>query len=119
MQNRFGVCFWKADACQQMSLLKDLILILCIIQMETVPIPYALSFQPFREHTLIFVKLPLRGAHFLKGDIAAFDAPFFSITRSEATGMDPQQRILLETTYRAIENGPIALSRREQTLTMI
>nr|ALQ32787.1 putative polyketide synthase [Fusarium bulbicola] len=44
-------------------------------------------------------------AHFLKGEIAAFDAPFFSITPAEAGGMDPQQRGLLENTYRALENG--------------
>lgn len=45
------------------------------------------------------------GAHFLAEDIAAFDAAFFSITAAEAAGMDPQQRKLLETTYRALENG--------------
>ncbi|KAF5970668.1 polyketide synthase [Fusarium coicis] len=44
-------------------------------------------------------------AHFLKGDITAFDAPFFSITPAEAGGMDPQQHGLLENTYRALENG--------------
>ncbi|KAG7103603.1 Highly reducing polyketide synthase alt5 like protein [Verticillium longisporum] len=43
--------------------------------------------------------------HFLNGDIAAFDAPFFSITPAEAAGMDPQQRGLLESTYRALENA--------------
>lgn len=47
----------------------------------------------------------MRGGHFLKSDIACFDAPFFSITPSEARAMDPQQRILLEVTYEAIENG--------------
>lgn len=45
--------------------------------------------------------------HFLEGDIAAFDAPFFSIQPAEARSMDPQQRILLETTYRALENGKV------------
>lgn len=45
------------------------------------------------------------GAHFLQGDIAAFDAPFFSINPTEAASMDPQQRGLLETAYRAFENG--------------
>ncbi|TVY43111.1 Reducing polyketide synthase [Lachnellula subtilissima] len=39
-----------------------------------------------------------------RDDIAAFDAPFFSISREEAETMDPQQRALLETTYRAFEN---------------
>ncbi len=51
--------------------------------------------------------------HFLKDDIAAFDAPFFSITPPEAAGMDPQQRGLLENAYRAMENGesPISVFR--------
>ncbi|RYP51218.1 hypothetical protein DL768_003424 [Monosporascus sp. mg162] len=48
-----------------------------------------------------------KGAHFVKGDPAAFDAPFFSITSKEAASMDPQQRWLLEATYRAIENAGI------------
>ncbi|MCJ1384592.1 hypothetical protein MMC17_007710 [Xylographa soralifera] len=56
--------------------------------------------------------LPLRGGHFLRDDIAAFDAPFFSITPSEAKAMDPMQRGLLETAYKAFENDmTIALSQ--------
>ena len=47
----------------------------------------------------------VRAAHFLSEDIATFDAPFFSITPPEAACMDPQQRGLLETVYRAFENG--------------
>lgn len=46
-----------------------------------------------------------RGAHFLNEDLGLFDAKFFSITPSEASAMDPMQRILLETTYRAFENA--------------
>lgn len=47
----------------------------------------------------------MRGGHFLKEDLAIFDASFFSITASEAMAMDPQQRMLLETAYTALENG--------------
>lgn len=41
----------------------------------------------------------------MKENLGAFDALFFSITSTEAVSMDPQQRILLETAYRALENG--------------
>lgn len=50
-----------------------------------------------------------RGAQFIKEDLAVFDAPFFSITSAEAMSMDPQHRILLETAYRALENGMLPL----------
>ena len=50
-------------------------------------------------------KTNVRKGHFLAGDVAAFDAPFFSIQPIEAQSMDPQQRILLETSYGALENG--------------
>ena len=47
----------------------------------------------------------IRGGHYLKQDIGAFDAPFFSITPNEAKAMDPQQRMALEVAYEALENG--------------
>jgi hypothetical protein len=46
----------------------------------------------------------VRTGNFITGDIAAFDAPFFSIQQIEAESMDPQQRLLLETSYKALEN---------------
>ncbi|KAF2498730.1 putative polyketide synthase [Lophium mytilinum] len=49
-------------------------------------------------------------SYFLDRDIGAFDAPFFSITEAEAGAMDPQQRGLLETTYRALEDAGIPIS---------
>lgn len=45
------------------------------------------------------------GGHFMNQNIEEFDAPFFSITPSEARAMDPQQRMCLEVAYEAMENG--------------
>ncbi|UPK91919.1 hypothetical protein LCI18_002854 [Fusarium solani-melongenae] len=51
--------------------------------------------------------ISFRGAHFLKGDFAAFDASFFSVAAEDAKAIDPQQRILLEASYEALENAGI------------
>ncbi|KAK1992892.1 beta-ketoacyl synthase domain-containing protein [Colletotrichum falcatum] len=51
----------------------------------------------------------VRHGHFLKGSISAFDAPFFSITPTEARSIDPQQRGMLESVYKALENAGIPL----------
>ncbi|KAI1129792.1 putative polyketide synthase [Nemania abortiva] len=53
--------------------------------------------------------IPLRGGHFLKHDISEFDAGFFSISASEASSMDPMQRMLLEVAYEAFENAGITM----------
>ncbi|KAI1085557.1 polyketide synthase [Whalleya microplaca] len=59
----------------------------------------------------------VRSGHFLTGSISAFDAPFFSITPTEASSMDPQQRGMLETVYRALENAGIPLTSAAGTQT--
>ncbi|KAI0020262.1 hypothetical protein F4780DRAFT_742638 [Xylariomycetidae sp. FL0641] len=51
------------------------------------------------------------GAHFIHDDPAAFDAPFFAITAKEAAAMDPEQRLSLETSYRALENAGLPLEK--------
>jgi len=60
-------------------------------------------------------QMPLRGGYFLSGDVDRFDAPFFSISPAEAACMEPQQRHMLETCYRALENG-MFLSRGNSLL---
>lgn len=51
----------------------------------------------------------VRKAHFMQRDVSAFDAPFFSMPVAEAKAMDPQQRMALECTYEALENGKFLL----------
>ncbi|KAL7624922.1 hypothetical protein AAE478_004136 [Parahypoxylon ruwenzoriense] len=62
-------------------------------------------------------KLHSLGAHFIEEDPGAFDAPFFAITAEEAAAMDPQQRWLLETSYRAFENAGITLNKLKASRT--
>ena len=43
-------------------------------------------------------------------DISSFDAEFFGLSPLEAANMDPQQRIMLEVTWEALENAHLAPS---------
>ncbi|ERF68064.1 hypothetical protein EPUS_08500 [Endocarpon pusillum Z07020] len=48
------------------------------------------------------------GGHFISGDIRDFDHAFFQISKSQAAAIDPQQRLLMELAYEALENGGIS-----------
>ena len=49
------------------------------------------------------------------GDISGFDADFFGISPREAATMDPQQRVLLELTWEALEHAAIPVSTLKGT----
>jgi acyl transferase domain-containing protein len=63
--------------------------------------------------------IPFRSGYFLRDDISAFDARFFQIPPRDANGMDPQQRLILEITYEALENAGIPLSSIRGTNTAV
>lgn len=48
-------------------------------------------------------------AYFIEQDHRVFDASFFSISPVEAEAMDPQQRILLELVYEAMESAGLTI----------
>ncbi|MCJ1389859.1 hypothetical protein MMC18_002716 [Xylographa bjoerkii] len=63
--------------------------------------------------------IPFKGGHFLEEPLGRFDAPFFSITPTEAAAIDPQHRLLLETAYRAFENAGISLEKASGSKTSV
>ncbi|KAI8632481.1 putative polyketide synthase [Xylariaceae sp. FL1651] len=52
-----------------------------------------------------------KGGHFLDQDIGSFDPSFFGIPPTEAEFMDPQQRLVLETSWEAVENAGICMEQ--------
>lgn len=61
----------------------------------------------------------MRHSYLLEEDVRVFDAPFFNISPNEADAIDPQQRILLETVYEALEAGGHTLEKLRGTDTSV
>ena len=61
-------------------------------------------------------KVVTRRAGFVD-DVTGFDAPFFGMSTREVRMMDPQHRLLLETTWRAVEHSGTAPSALAGTST--
>ncbi|KAI1316785.1 beta-ketoacyl synthase, partial [Xylariaceae sp. FL0255] len=53
----------------------------------------------------------VKNAYLLEEDVLAFDNDFFNISVKESESMDPQQRILLEIVYEAIEASGYTMSQ--------
>jgi|SRR5690242_1622820 len=60
-----------------------------------------------------------RHGYFLSQDHRAFDAEFFGIKPVEATSMDPQQRMLLEVIYEAVEAAGLSLEAMRGSSTAV
>ncbi|KAM0441837.1 hypothetical protein ACHAQK_004775 [Fusarium lateritium] len=58
-------------------------------------------------------------SYLLEEDTRLFDAAFFGISPMEVAGMDPQQRILLETTYETFEAAGMTLEQLRGSLTSV
>jgi len=52
-------------------------------------------------------------------DVAGFDAEFFGIAEREAIALDPQHRLLLETSWEAVEHAGLAPEKLADTLTSV
>ncbi|TDZ29479.1 Highly reducing polyketide synthase azaB [Colletotrichum spinosum] len=63
--------------------------------------------------------ISFKGAHFLRQNVAAFDASFFSVMAEDAKAMDPQQRLLLEVSYEALENAGLPIEGLRGTPTAV
>ncbi|MGW3571357.1 type I polyketide synthase, partial [Streptomyces sp. NPDC000941] len=57
------------------------------------------------------------GGYLDDGDVRGFDADFFGISPREAQAMDPQQRMLLELAWEALENARVVPERLGTTAT--
>ncbi|KFA49985.1 hypothetical protein S40293_05963 [Stachybotrys chartarum IBT 40293] len=57
------------------------------------------------------------GAHFMQEDLSKFDAGFFGLPKHDVDAMDPQQRIMMEVAYEALERAGLPLHQLAGTRT--
>ncbi|PYI01215.1 ketoacyl-synt-domain-containing protein [Aspergillus sclerotiicarbonarius CBS 121057] len=60
-----------------------------------------------------------KGGYFLQSDLNAFDSPFFQLSEIDVMAMDPQQKMLLENVYHALENAGIPLKEAVSSSTSV
>lgn len=57
------------------------------------------------------MKFYAKGASLLGESPNGFDSAFFKMSKTEVQSLDPQQRILMENVYHALENGELSFPR--------
>ncbi|ODH53443.1 hypothetical protein GX48_00273 [Paracoccidioides brasiliensis] len=88
---------------------------------STTPIPKdrfnaAAYYHPDYDHGGTF---HVKGGHFLSDDPLGFDAGFFRISQTEVLTMDPQQRLVMENVYHALENAGIPMEKAVSSRTSV
>ncbi|KAF4824807.1 Polyketide synthase-nonribosomal peptide synthetase [Colletotrichum siamense] len=61
----------------------------------------------------------VRHSYLLDEDLRTFDAQFFGIKAIEASSIDPQQRLLMETVYEALESAGLSVKRLQGSDTAV
>ncbi|KAH9228729.1 hypothetical protein K456DRAFT_1846055 [Colletotrichum gloeosporioides 23] len=61
----------------------------------------------------------VRHSYLLDEDLRTFDAQFFGIKATEASSIDPQQRLLMETVYEALESAGLSVKRLQGSDTAV
>ncbi|GKT54723.1 hybrid NRPS/NKS cluster containing protein [Colletotrichum tofieldiae] len=61
----------------------------------------------------------VRHSYLLDEDLRTFDAQFFGIKVTEASSIDPQQRLLMETVYEALESAGLSVKRLQGSDTAV
>jgi hybrid polyketide synthase / nonribosomal peptide synthetase ACE1 len=61
----------------------------------------------------------VKHSYMLDEDLRRFDAQFFNIGAKEADSIDPQQRLLMETVYEALESGGLTIEGLKGTDTAV
>ncbi|KAJ0123851.1 Beta-ketoacyl synthase [Diaporthe amygdali] len=61
----------------------------------------------------------VKEAYFLDDDVSQFDSAFFGIPPAEASAMDPQHRILMETVYESLEDSGMTIAELQGSDTAV
>ncbi|CAG8944284.1 unnamed protein product [Penicillium salamii] len=73
-------------------------------------------YHPDPEHGGTF---HVKGGHFLGEDPALFDSAFFKMSKAEVLTLDPQQRVVMENVYHALENAGISMPQVVKSKTSV